>query len=88
VLDSFLLNIKQALSEVRIFNTEERGDFFRFFLIFILLICAGNVWVISLPFPYSLSYPLHPLPLPPTPSLPGRNILPLSLILLKREYKQ
>jgi hypothetical protein len=34
-----------------------------FFLIFILFICAYNVWVISPPFP-------HPLP---CPSLPGRN---------------
>jgi hypothetical protein len=55
---------------------------------FLLFICAYNVWVISPPFP-------HPLPNPPTPSLsltyshhPVETILPLSLISLKREYKQ
>jgi hypothetical protein len=41
------------------------------YLIFLLFICAYNVWVISPPFP--------PFPL---------TILPLSLILLKRAYKQ
>jgi hypothetical protein len=41
-------------------------------------------WVISPPLPY----PSHCLPLPSNPMLPGRTILPLSLILLKREHKQ
>jgi hypothetical protein len=52
-----------------------------FFLIFILLISAYNVWVISPPFP-------HPFLTPLTPWYPAETILPLSLILLKRECKQ
>jgi hypothetical protein len=48
-----------------------------FFLIFILFICAYNVWVISSPFPHPLPYPPTPLPLPPTPLLPGRNYFAL-----------
>jgi hypothetical protein len=51
-------------------------------ILFLLFICAYKVWVIS---------PLFPL-LPPSPPLPphyqAETILPLSLILLKREYKQ
>jgi hypothetical protein len=47
-----------------------------FFKIFILFICAYNVWVISPPFP-------HPLPYTPQPPrYPAETILPLSLILL------
>jgi hypothetical protein len=51
-------------------------ELFSFFLIFILFICAYNVWVIS---------PLLP---PLTPRYQAETLLPLSLILLKREYKQ
>jgi hypothetical protein len=46
--------------------------------IFLLFICAYNAWVISPPFPHPLPY--HPhclLPLPPTPSIPGRNYFAL-----------
>jgi hypothetical protein len=43
------------------------------FLIFILFICAYNVWVISPPFPPSPSL---------TPRYQAETILPLSLILL------
>jgi hypothetical protein len=52
--------------------------------------CAYNAWVISPPCPHPLPYhPLRPLPLPPQPpQYPAETILPLSLILLKREYKQ
>jgi hypothetical protein len=61
---------------------------FLLLLLFLLFICAYNVWVISPPFPLPSSFP----PFPPSPSLPHRyqaeTILPLSLILLKREYKQ
>jgi hypothetical protein len=53
-----------------------------------LFICAYNVWVISPPFPQPLPHPPRPLPLPPPPRYPAETILPLSLILLKREYKQ
>jgi hypothetical protein len=52
------------------------------FFYFILFICAYNVWVIS---------PLLPLPSPLAPLTPlyqAETILPLPLILLKREYKQ
>jgi hypothetical protein len=59
-------------------NPDENPTLFLFFLIFILFICAYNVWVIS-----------NPLPLTPLSSrYPAETILPLSLILLKREYKQ
>jgi hypothetical protein len=51
------------------------------FLKFLLFICAYNVCVIFIPFPL----------LPPSPSPPPRfwaeTVLPLSLILLKRDYK-
>jgi hypothetical protein len=45
-----------------------------FFLIFILFICAYNVWVISPPFP-----PPYPPPslTSPYPSMPGRNYFAL-----------
>jgi hypothetical protein len=58
-------------------------------LFFLLFICAYTVWVISPPFPLP-----PPLPMPPPPSFPhpphyqAETILPLSLILLKREYKK
>jgi hypothetical protein len=47
-------------------------------LIFLLFICAYNAWVISPPCPHPLPYhTLHPLPLPLTPSIPGRNYFAL-----------
>jgi hypothetical protein len=54
---------------------------------FLLFICAYNAWVTSPPCPHPLPY--HPpcsLSIPP-PYL-AETILPLPLILLKREYKQ
>jgi hypothetical protein len=48
------------------------------FLKFLLFICAYNVWAISPPFS----------PPPPLPPYLAETILPLSLILWKREYKQ
>jgi hypothetical protein len=57
-------------------------------IFFLLLICAYNVWVISPPFPHALPYPPAPSFSPPPPHYPAETILPLSLILLKREYKQ
>jgi hypothetical protein len=52
---------------------------------FLLFICVYNVWVISPPFP-----PPPPLPPlnPPTLRYQAETLLPFSLILLKREYKQ
>jgi hypothetical protein len=62
--------------------------FYYYFFLFLLFICAYNVWVIATPFP--LPTPFSPPP--PYPPLPPRyqaeTILPLSLILLKRECKQ
>jgi hypothetical protein len=59
------------------------------FSIVLLFICAYKAWVISPPCPHPLPYhPLLPLPTPPPPQYPAETILPLSLILLKREYKQ
>jgi hypothetical protein len=57
--------------------------------IFVLFICAYNVWVIASPTAYPLPYP-RPAPSlsPLTPCYQAETILPLSLILLKREYKQ
>jgi hypothetical protein len=55
---------------------------------FILFICAYNVWVISSPFPPSPSSLFPSLTPHLTPRYPAETILPLSLILLKREYKQ
>jgi hypothetical protein len=61
---------------------------FFFFIFLLLFICAYKDWFISPHCPHPLPYhPLHPLPLPP-PQYPAETILPLSLILLKREYKQ
>jgi hypothetical protein len=49
-----------------------------FFFIVLLFIGAYNAWAISLlclhPLPY---HPLHPLTLPPTPSIPSRNYFAL-----------
>jgi hypothetical protein len=50
----------------------------KLFFIILLFICAYNAWVISPPCPHSLPYhPLHPFPLPPTPSIPSRNYFAL-----------
>jgi hypothetical protein len=63
-----------------------KSYFFCFFFIVLLFICAYKAWVISPPCPHSLPYhPLRPLSLPPPPQDPAETILPLSLILLKRE---
>jgi hypothetical protein len=53
---------------------------------FLLFICAYNVWVIAPTFPHPVPYP--PPPRSPPPHYQAETILPLSLILLKREYKQ
>jgi hypothetical protein len=51
---------------------------FQFFFIVLLFICANKAWVISAPCPHPLPYhPLHPLPLPTSPSIPSRNYLAL-----------
>jgi hypothetical protein len=51
-------------------------------LLFIhLFICAYIVWAISLP-------AFWPLPLPPTPSLPGRTYSALFSNFLKRKHKR
>jgi hypothetical protein len=70
-----LLNNNLIISRVQV----EHISLF-FFLIFIVLlfICAYNARVISPPCPHPLPYhPLRPLPLPHTPSLPGRNYFAL-----------
>jgi hypothetical protein len=52
--------------------------FFYLFLIFLLFICAYDAWVISPPCPHPLPYHTpRPLPLSPTPSIPGRNYFAL-----------
>jgi hypothetical protein len=60
---------------------ERATDFaltFILFLIVLLFICAYNTWVISPLCLYPLPYhPPHPLSLPPTPSMPGRNYFAL-----------
>jgi hypothetical protein len=49
-----------------------------YFFIVLLFIYAYKAWVISPPCPHLLPYhPLHPLPLPLTPSIPGRNYFAL-----------
>jgi hypothetical protein len=54
--------------------------FFNFYFIHMCIQCLGH---------FSPPPPPPFLPsFPPYPSLPGRTILPLSLIMLKREYKQ
>jgi hypothetical protein len=54
-----------------------------YLFIFLLFICAYNVWVISPPFPPPPPLPLRPLPLSlPPPRYPAETILPLFLILL------
>jgi hypothetical protein len=61
---------------------------FCFVFIFILFICAYNVWVISSPLPPTPTLPpLTPSLTLPYPLLAAESILPLSLILLNREYK-
>jgi hypothetical protein len=59
-------------------------SFFIIYIYFLLFICAYKAWVISPPCPHPLHPSLSPLPL----QYPAETILPLSLILLKREYKQ
>jgi hypothetical protein len=50
---------------------------FSFFFL-LLFMCAYKAWVISPHCPHPLPYyPLRPLPLPPTPSIPGRNYFAL-----------
>jgi hypothetical protein len=58
--------------------------FIYLFIYLFIFIFAYNVWIISPLLPPSLSPPSSP----PPPHYPARTILPLSLILLKREYKQ
>jgi hypothetical protein len=59
------------------------------FFIVLLFICAYKAWVISPPCPHPLPYHLlRPLPIPTPPQYPAETVLPLSLILLKRECKQ
>jgi hypothetical protein len=59
------------------------------FKFLILFICAYIVWVISPPVPLpSPLAPPAPSLTPLTPHYQAETILPLSLILLKREYKQ
>jgi hypothetical protein len=53
-----------------------QGFYFLFF--FLLFLCAYNAWVTSPPCPHSLPYhPHHPLSLPHTSSIPGRNYFAL-----------
>jgi hypothetical protein len=52
--------------------------FLKIFIV-LLFIYAYNAWLIS---------PPYSLPPPPPPQYPAETILPLPLILLKREYKQ
>jgi hypothetical protein len=53
--------------------------FYLFIFIVLLFIYAYKAWVISPPCPHPLPYhPLRsPFPLPPTPSIPGRNYFAL-----------
>jgi hypothetical protein len=62
--------------------------YFILFFIFILFICAYNVWVISPPSPTPSLTPSAPSLSPLPPHYLAETILPLSLILLKRKYKQ
>jgi hypothetical protein len=77
--DGFSAELYQTFKELiptllKLFHEIEREgkmhDTFPSFFIVILFICAYKAWVISHPFP---EHPLRPLPLPPTPSIPGRN---------------
>jgi hypothetical protein len=78
---TILLGTLQGNGNSRVAKSSQPG--FLFFKIFILFICAYNVWVISLPFPPPPSF-LSPLAPSLTPCYPAETILPLSLILLKR----
>jgi hypothetical protein len=60
----------------------EHTSLFFIFYFLILFICAYNVWVISPPFPPPPPLIL-PHPLPPTPSLPGRNYFALISIFVE-----
>jgi hypothetical protein len=60
------------------FLTETLFIYLFIFLFLLLFICAYKAWFISLPCPHPLPYhPLHPLPLPSTPSIPSRNYFAL-----------
>jgi hypothetical protein len=67
-----------------LFHYDTMRDMFFFFLkkFFIsLFLCAYIVWAISSPYPSPPPFPLNP------PHFEAESVLPLSLILLKREYK-
>jgi hypothetical protein len=60
-----------------------------FFFSFIIYMCIQGLWVISPPATTpSLTTHSTPSLSSPHPQYPAETILPLSLILLKREYKQ
>jgi hypothetical protein len=67
---------------------ENWRGYFILFIYLLLFICAYNAWVISPPFSYPFPYPPTLSLSPPFPRYPAETILPLSLILLKRKYKQ
>jgi hypothetical protein len=88
------MNVIQHINRIKdkncmILSTAEEKAFnnfqYPFFLKFLLFICAFNVWSISpafpLPLPFSPAPSLSPLP----PHYQAETILPLSLILLKKE---
>jgi hypothetical protein len=61
----------------------------KFMVVFLFLfICAYKAWVISPPFSHPFPYPLAPSLCSPPPRYLAETILPLSLLLLKKEYKQ
>jgi hypothetical protein len=63
-------------------------DFFFLILIFFIHMCIQGLGNFS-PLPHPLPYhPLDPFLSPQPPRYPAETILPVSLILLKREYKQ
>jgi hypothetical protein len=68
---------KKMKNLIRLFKNIPSFYFF-LFLFFLLFLCAYKAWVISSPCPHPLPYhPLHPLPLPATPSIPSRNYFAL-----------
>jgi hypothetical protein len=73
--DNIIVNSTVILQiKFRYFKVNLSRTFFFYFLIGLLFICAYKAWVISPPCPHPLPYhPLRPLPLPTTPSIPGRN---------------